>query len=82
LTPEAAIEKAERLNQAAMEAGRQTPGRKVITLSVGSAFCPEDGYDIEALLATADRRMYAVKQTHHEEAAATESALAKSASVK
>jgi hypothetical protein len=32
---------------------------------VGTAFCPEDGYDVEALLAEADRRMYSVKQTHH-----------------
>ncbi len=80
LTPEAAIEKAERLNQAAVEAGRQTAGRSVTTLSVGCAFCPEDGFDIEALLGTADRRMYAVKQTHHAEAA-SQDALAKTASV-
>jgi hypothetical protein len=53
------------LNQAAIEAGRHTCGREVISLSVGTAFCPEDGYDVEALLAEADRRMYSVKQTHH-----------------
>jgi GGDEF domain-containing protein len=40
----------------------------VITLSVGTAFCPEDGYDVEALLAEADRRMYSVKQIHHAQA--------------
>ena len=65
LTVEAAEEKTVRLNQAAIEAGRHTCGREVITLSVGTAFCPEDGYDVEALLAEADRRMYSVKQTHH-----------------
>jgi diguanylate cyclase (GGDEF)-like protein/putative nucleotidyltransferase with HDIG domain len=65
LTPEAAQEKAERLNHAAIEAGRHVCGRAVITLSVGTAFCPEDGYDVERLLTEADRRMYAMKQAHH-----------------
>ena len=70
LTSDAVLEKAERLNQAAIEAGRLTCGREVISLSVGTAFCPEDGYDVEALLAEADRRMYSVKQRHHAQAAA------------
>ncbi len=70
LTSDAVLEKAERLNQAAIEAGRLTCGREVISLSVGTAFCPEDGYDVEALLAEADRRMYSVKQSHHAQAAA------------
>jgi diguanylate cyclase (GGDEF)-like protein len=82
LTPEAALEKASRLNQAAIEAGRHTCGREVITLSVGTAFCPENGYDVEALLAEADRRMYSVKQTHHAEAAARPDPLALGAAVK
>jgi diguanylate cyclase (GGDEF)-like protein/putative nucleotidyltransferase with HDIG domain len=83
LTPEAALEKAERLNQAAIEAGLQTCGRQVTTLSVGASFCPEDGHDVEALLAEADRRMYAVKQTHHARtAAAPQNTLAQSAAVK
>jgi diguanylate cyclase (GGDEF)-like protein/putative nucleotidyltransferase with HDIG domain len=68
LTPEAAKEKAERLNQAAVESGRHVCGRDLITLSVGMAFCPEDGYDVERLLAEADRRMYSMKQVHHAEA--------------
>jgi diguanylate cyclase (GGDEF)-like protein/putative nucleotidyltransferase with HDIG domain len=72
LTPEAAKEKAERLNQAAIESGRHVCGRDVITLSVGMAFCPEDGYDVERLLAEADRRMYSMKQVHHSEAVARE----------
>jgi GGDEF domain-containing protein len=70
LTPEAATEKAERLNQAAIEAGRHTCGRDIITLSVGVAFCPEDGFDVERLLAEADRRMYSMKQVHHAKAEA------------
>ncbi len=72
LTAEAAKEKAERLNQAAVEAGRHVCGRELITLSVGTTFCPEDGYDVERLLAEADRRMYSMKQVRHEEAAARE----------
>ncbi len=70
LTPQAAVEKANRLNQAAIESGRHTCGRDIITLSVGTAFCPEDGYDVETLLAEADRRMYSVKQVHHAQEAA------------
>jgi diguanylate cyclase (GGDEF)-like protein/putative nucleotidyltransferase with HDIG domain len=70
LTPDAAQEKAERLNQAAIEAGRHTCGRDIITLSVGTAFCPEDGFDVEKLLAEADRRMYSMKQVHHADAEA------------
>src|ERR1700733_1417876 len=72
LTPEAAKEKARRLNDAAIEAGRHTCGRQVTTLSVGTAFCPEDGYDVEALLAEADRRLYTVKQNHNAQAAAAQ----------
>jgi GGDEF domain-containing protein len=63
-----------------MESGRHTCGRDVITLSVGTAFCPEDGYEVEALLAEADRRMYSVKQTHHAKAAASLNPLAQGAS--
>src|SRR5260370_1404317 len=65
LTLEAGEEKILRLNQAAVEAGRHTCGRNVISLSVATAVCPEDGFDVEALLAEADRRMYSVKQIHH-----------------
>ena len=62
---EAAEEKANRLNQLAVEAGRKVAGRSLISLSVGTAFCPEDGFDVERLLAEADRRMYSMKQVHH-----------------
>ncbi len=65
LTAEAAQEKAERLNQAAIESGRHVCGRDLITLSVGMSFCPQDGTDVERLLAEADRRMYSMKQVHH-----------------
>lgn len=69
LTAEAAHDKAERLNRAAIESGRHVCGRDLITLSVGMAFCPDDGTDVERLLAEADRRMYSMKQVHHAEAA-------------
>src|SRR5579864_5730902 len=72
LTPDAAREKAERLNQAAIESGRHVCGRELITLSVGTSFCPDDGFDVERLLAEADRRMYSMKQIHHAEAVARE----------
>ncbi len=72
LSPQAAVEKANRLNEAAIEASRQICGRNIITLSVGTAVCPEDGFDVERLLAEADRRMYSLKQTHHAEAALRE----------
>ena len=72
LTAEAAKEKADRLNQAAIDSGRHVCGRDLITLSVGMAFCPEDSFDVERLLAEADRRMYSMKQVHHAEAAARE----------
>jgi diguanylate cyclase (GGDEF)-like protein len=62
---EAAEEKARRLNHLAVEAGRKVAGRSLIALSVGTAFCPEDGFDVERLLAEADRRMYSMKQVHH-----------------
>jgi diguanylate cyclase (GGDEF)-like protein len=80
LTTEAAEEKTLRLNEAAVEAGRHTCGKNVISLSVGTAFCPEDGYDVEALLAEADRRMYSVKQTHHAKGNAGKDSLAHGAS--
>jgi diguanylate cyclase (GGDEF)-like protein/putative nucleotidyltransferase with HDIG domain len=72
LTAEAAQEKAERLNQAAIESGRHVCGRDLITLSVGMSFCPQDGTDVERLLAEADRRMYSMKQVHHAEQAERE----------
>jgi len=36
---------------------------------VGTAFCPQDGFDVERMLAEADRRMYSMKQLHHSELA-------------
>ena len=70
LSPEASSEKAALLHQLAVEAGRRVPGRDLVGLSVGTAFCPEDSYDVERLLAEADRRMYSMKRLHHSEPSA------------
>jgi diguanylate cyclase (GGDEF)-like protein/putative nucleotidyltransferase with HDIG domain len=65
LKADTASQKATRLNQLAIAAGRRVCGRDLISLSVGTAFCPEDGLDAERLLAEADRKMYTMKQVHH-----------------
>lgn len=65
LSPEASNEKASRLHQVAIEAGKKIAGRELVGLSVGTAFCPQDGFDVERLLAEADRRMYSMKKVHH-----------------
>jgi len=70
LSSEASNEKASRLNQLAVDAGNKIAGRELVGLSVGTAFCPEDGFDIERLLAEADRRMYSMKKIHHSESPA------------
>jgi diguanylate cyclase (GGDEF)-like protein/putative nucleotidyltransferase with HDIG domain len=67
MSPEASSEKSSRLNQLAGAAGKKITGRDLIGLSVGTAFCPEDGFDVERLLAEADRRMYSMKKLHHAE---------------
>ncbi|HSZ63203.1 MAG TPA: HD domain-containing phosphohydrolase [Terriglobales bacterium] len=69
LSAEASDEKASRLHQVAIEAGRKVAGRDLVGLSVGTAFCPEDSFDVERLLAEADRRMYSMKKVHHSDPA-------------
>ena len=65
LQPEACNEKASHLNEIAIEAGRKIAGRNLVSLSVGTAFAPQDGLDVERLLTEADRRMYSMKEVHH-----------------
>jgi len=65
MQPDGVSEKSSRLNQLAIQAGRRVCGKDVISLSVGTAFCPDDGFDVERLLAEADRKMYTMKQVHH-----------------
>ncbi|HWR17945.1 MAG TPA: HD domain-containing phosphohydrolase [Terriglobales bacterium] len=66
LTREAADEKALILNELAVDSGREVCKLDILSVSVGTAFFSEDGMDAEQLLAEADRRMYIVKQIHHE----------------
>jgi diguanylate cyclase (GGDEF)-like protein len=68
MTPEAAREKALRLNRCALEAGVQVCGGQPLSVSVGTAFSPQHGDDTEQLLAEADRQMYRVKQRHYQDA--------------
>jgi len=69
LTARAAEEKSAHLLSLAREAGRQVCGQDFLSLSIGCAFYPESGCDAEQLLTEADRRMYILKQAHHEHAA-------------
>jgi diguanylate cyclase (GGDEF)-like protein/putative nucleotidyltransferase with HDIG domain len=66
MTREASEERAAMFNQLAVGAGREVCGEGLLGISVGTAFFSEDGLDAEQLLAEADRRMYIVKQIHHE----------------
>ena len=65
IRPESLSSKTERMVEAVEQVGREINGERLISLSAGEAFFPEDGQDAEQLLAEADRRMYLVKQEHH-----------------
>jgi diguanylate cyclase (GGDEF)-like protein len=56
--------KLEVLEAVAVHAGEVVCRERLLNISVGAAFCPEDGAEAEGLLAAADRRMYLVKQAH------------------
>ena len=66
LTAEASQEKAVLLMQLATEAGRKVCREEILSLSIGMCFYPQDGTDAEHLLTEADKKMYVVKQAHHE----------------
>jgi diguanylate cyclase (GGDEF)-like protein len=55
-----------RLCRAVAELGRKMYHQDILGISIGEAHYPLDGTDAEQLLAEADRRMYAVKQGHHQ----------------
>lgn len=65
MTPASVNERALVFNELARQAGREVCGKDLLSLSLGVAFYPQDGLDAEALLAEADRRMYAAKRRHH-----------------
>lgn len=54
--------------QAAVEEAAQTIcSKKAVSVSVGSAFHPQDGVTAEELLSEADRAMYEAKENHYRE---------------
>jgi diguanylate cyclase (GGDEF)-like protein/putative nucleotidyltransferase with HDIG domain len=67
ITPEAMAERILEFTYAVEAAGEQVCGERLVSLSAGAARFPEDGTTVEALLESADKRMFAVKQQHHEE---------------
>jgi len=66
MTPASVRERAILLSALAQEAGREVTGKDILSLSLGASFFPQDGAEAEQLLAEADKKMYAVKQVHHE----------------
>src|SRR5579884_653506 len=58
----------QRLSQATCEAGKEITNHEIVSLSIGHAMYPEDGTDAEQLLSEADKRMYAAKQEHKQQA--------------
>ena len=56
-------EKLNTLEKVVVDAGVAVCGERLLAISAGAAFFPQDGADAENLLAEADRRMYRVKQS-------------------
>lgn len=56
-----------RLESVAVEAGIAVCGEECLSVSVGIAIYPRDGRDSEALLRTADQRMYQAKEVYRDE---------------
>jgi len=67
LTKEEVNDLKSRLEVAVEDAGRSVCQSKVVTVSIGSAFCPLDGVTAEELLSEADRRMYETKVSHYKQ---------------
>jgi diguanylate cyclase (GGDEF)-like protein/putative nucleotidyltransferase with HDIG domain len=69
LDQNAATEMAQRHASIIAEVGKAVCGEDLVSVSIGQAFYPTDGSNAEHLLAEADRRMYAVKNSHYANAA-------------
>ncbi len=65
LTSEAKDEMIARIEQIAIDAGREVTRDDNLAISVGEAYYPQNGSDAEQLLSEADRRMYQAKAQHH-----------------
>ena len=68
LSNDAALTRTRQLMELATAVGKEVCGEEILSLSIGQTSYPEDGLDAEQLLAEADRRMYVLKQKHHEQA--------------
>jgi GGDEF domain-containing protein len=55
----------QRLETIIAEVGKAVCGEGLVSVSIGQAFYPADGTNAEQLLAEADRRMYAMKNSHY-----------------
>lgn len=64
VTPEAVAARLQRLRSRVECCGIELCGKKVVSLSGGAAFFPQDGQTAEELLARADSRMYSEKKEH------------------
>jgi diguanylate cyclase (GGDEF)-like protein/putative nucleotidyltransferase with HDIG domain len=65
LNRDLAAEMARRLETIIADVGKFVCGEGLVSVSIGQAFYPVDGTNAEHLLAEADRRMYAVKNSHY-----------------
>ena len=63
MKPDGVSDKVLALSNLASEVGRMVCGENLISVSVGVASWPEDGVTADELLAEADRRMYASKNS-------------------
>jgi diguanylate cyclase (GGDEF)-like protein/putative nucleotidyltransferase with HDIG domain len=54
------------IQESVSKAAREAKANIQVTASIGAAFYPDDGETAEALLGTADRRMYSHKRKHYE----------------
>src|SRR5437016_385634 len=65
VTRDLVTEMEKRLTRAVCEASHMVCGDTIVSVSVGSAFHPDDGVSAEELLSEADRSMYQVKEQHY-----------------
>ena len=65
------------LEKVVVESGVAVCAERLLNISIGAVFCPENGTDAEGLLAEADRRMYLVKQQRKKAGAPPANDLAK-----
>jgi diguanylate cyclase (GGDEF)-like protein/putative nucleotidyltransferase with HDIG domain len=72
-TPEGIAEFKSRLEQAVDDAAKIVCGKKAVTVSIGSAFHPQDGVTVDELLAEADQSMYLSKAAHYKRTEDSES---------